>query len=58
MSEPSPEPTPQPTAEPTHAPTPDEKRRRLLIRIAVWIVVGGIGLYLVISGIVGILAKG
>ena len=29
-----------------------------LIRIAVWIVVGGIGLYLVISGIVGIVAKG
>ncbi len=27
-------------------------------RILVWIVVGGIGLYLVISGIVGILAKG
>jgi hypothetical protein len=27
-------------------------------RIVVWLVVGGIGLYLVISGIVGILAKG
>ena len=38
--------------------TPEEKRRQLLIRVAVWIVVGGIGLYLVISGIVGIIAKG
>jgi hypothetical protein len=27
-------------------------------RIAIWIVIAGIGLYLVISGIVGILAKG
>jgi hypothetical protein len=39
-------------------PTPEEKRRQLLIRIGVWVVVGAIGLYLVISGIVGILAKG
>lgn len=38
--------------------TPEEKRRQLLVRVVVWIVVGGIGLYLVISGIVGILAKG
>ncbi len=38
--------------------TPEEKRRQLLIRVGVWIVVGGIGLYLVISGIVGILVKG
>lgn len=39
-------------------PTPEEKRRQLLIRIAIWVVVGGIGLYLVVSGIVGIIAKG
>ena len=39
-------------------PTAEEKRRQLLIRVGVWIVVGGIGLYLVISGIVGIIAKG
>jgi hypothetical protein len=38
--------------------TAEEKRRQLLIRVGVWIVVGGIGLYLVISGIVGIIAKG
>ncbi|MDP9026632.1 MAG: hypothetical protein M3N46_03635 [Actinomycetota bacterium] len=38
--------------------TPEEKRRQFLIRVGVWIVVGGIGLYLVISGIVGIIAKG
>jgi hypothetical protein len=39
-------------------PTPEEKRRQMLIRIGVWVVVGAIGLYLVISGVVGILAKG
>ena len=27
-------------------------------RIVIWIIVGGVGLYLVISGILGILAKG
>lgn len=27
-------------------------------RVIIWIVVGGIGLYLVISGILGIIAKG
>ena len=47
---------PQPARKPEL--TPDEKRRQLLIRVGVWIVVGGIGLYLVISGIVGIIAKG
>ena len=27
-------------------------------RIAIWVVVGGVGLYLLISGILGIIAKG
>jgi len=27
-------------------------------RVAIWVIVGGIGLYLVISGVVGIIAKG
>lgn len=27
-------------------------------RIAVWVIVGGIGLYLVISGLVGVIVKG
>ena len=27
-------------------------------RLVIWIVVGGVGLYLVISGILGIIAKG
>ncbi len=27
-------------------------------RIAIWVIVGGIGLYLVISGLVGVIAKG
>lgn len=53
MSDPKPS---QPAKKPE--PTPEEKRRQLLIRVGVWIVVGGFGLYLVISGIVGIIAKG
>lgn len=28
------------------------------LRVTIWIVVGAIGVYLVISGVVGILAKG
>ena len=27
-------------------------------RIAIWVIVGGIGLYLIISGVVGIIVKG
>ena len=27
-------------------------------RLAIWIIVGGVGLYLVLSGVVGIIAKG
>ena len=27
-------------------------------RIAIWVIVGGVGLYLVISGVVGIIVKG
>ena len=27
-------------------------------RVAIWVIVGGVGLYLLISGIVGIIAKG
>ena len=37
---------------------PDKKPNQRLIRIAVWVIVGGFGLYLVIAGIVGIIAKG
>jgi len=37
---------------------PEKKPNQTLIRIGIWVVVGGIGLYLVISGIAGILAKG
>ncbi|HEY4153288.1 MAG TPA: hypothetical protein VGM38_08200 [Pseudolysinimonas sp.] len=40
-------------------PGEDPKKPRLTTtRIVIWLVVAGIGLYLVISGIVGILAKG
>ena len=27
-------------------------------RIAIWVIVGGVGLYLVLSGVVGIIVKG
>lgn len=35
-----------------------DRPRISLSRIAVWVIVGGIGLYLVISGVVGIIVKG
>lgn len=38
--------------------TPGEKRQISPARITVWIAVAGIGLFLLISGIVGIIAKG
>ena len=38
----------------------DEKKKPAISfsRIAIWVVVGGVGLYLVITGVVGIIAKG
>ncbi len=37
----------------------DKKKGEIsFARIAIWVVVGGIGAYLLISGIVGILVKG
>jgi len=41
-------------------PGEDEKKKKGEIsfaRIAIWVIVGGIGAYLLISGIVGILVK-
>jgi hypothetical protein len=38
---------------------PDKPKNQIpFTRIAIWVIVGGIGLYLVISGVVGILVKG
>ena len=37
---------------------PQDPKKPSTNRIMVWIVVTGVGLYLVISGIVGIIAKG
>ena len=38
---------------------PDENRKKIAAgRIVVWIVVGGIGLYLIVSGLIGIITKG
>ena len=40
-------------------PGEDPKKPRLTAtRVVIWVAVAGVGLYLVISGIVGILAKG
>jgi hypothetical protein len=41
-------------------PLPGDDKKKPTIsfaRIAIWVIVGGIGLYLLISGIVGILVK-
>ena len=37
---------------------PNDRERPSPARMTVWIAVGGIGLFLLISGIVGIIAKG
>jgi len=40
-------------------PGDDEKKPAISMnRLALWLVVGGIGAYLLISGVVGIIAKG
>ncbi|MBX3100695.1 MAG: hypothetical protein KF761_14100 [Salinibacterium sp.] len=40
-------------------PGDDEKKPAISpARIAVWVIVGGIGLYLVITGLVGVIVKG
>ncbi len=42
-------------------PGDDEKKKKVQIslsRIAIWVFVGGVGVYLVISGIIGIIVKG
>lgn len=36
----------------------DPKKGPSMGRIAIWVIVSGVGLYLVISGVVGIIAKG
>ena len=37
---------------------PKKPERPTMARIAVWVVAGGIGLYLVISGLIGVLSGG
>jgi len=40
-------------------PGEDKKKPAISFsRIAVWVIVGGIGLYLVITGLVGVITKG
>lgn len=38
---------------------PDKPKNEISFgRIAIWVIVGGVGLYLVISGLVGVIVKG
>jgi len=40
-------------------PGDDKKKPKFSMgRIAIWVIVGGVGLYLVITGVVGIIVKG
>lgn len=39
-------------------PGEDKKPEISFTRIAIWVIVGGIGLYLVLSGVIGIIVKG
>jgi hypothetical protein len=41
-------------------PGDDENKKGAISfnRIAIWVIVGAVGLYLVISGVVGVIAKG
>lgn len=39
-------------------PGDDEKRGVSFARIAIWVIVGGIGAYLLLSGVIGIISKG
>ena len=40
-------------------PQDDKKKQPItMARIAIWVIVGGVGLYLVISGLVGVIVKG
>ncbi len=36
----------------------DNPKGAFFARIAVWVIVGGIGLYMVVSGLVGVVVKG
>jgi hypothetical protein len=39
-------------------PKPGDKAKITWQRLSIWIIVGGVGLYLVISGLLGVIAKG
>lgn len=41
-------------------PTPSDPKPKApsLARIAIWVLVGGVGLYLVITGLIGVIVKG
>ena len=43
---------------PPEPPRKGDKPRLTATRVVIWVAVAAVGLYLVISGIVGILAKG
>ena len=39
-------------------PGPNPRPRLTLLRVVVWVVVGGVGLFRLVSGLLGIVAKG
>ena len=48
-----------PAPDPIKPDKPASKKGEIsFARIAIWVIVGGIGLYLVISGLVGVIVKG
>lgn len=56
MSEPTPR---EPAAGPPDSPSTAAKRPPIsLARIALWIGVGGFGVYLIVTGLVGMIVKG
>jgi hypothetical protein len=36
----------------------DDRRRPTLLRLAIWVVVGGLAVFLIVNGALGIMAKG
>ncbi len=39
-------------------PAPNPRPRLTLLRVVIWVAVGAVGLFLLVSGLLGIIAKG
>jgi hypothetical protein len=58
MTEPSEPPLGEPPVSELPPAVPPGRPRITALRVVIWIVVGGVGAFLLISGIIGIIAKG